>query len=64
MLSRVFFSLLVVARGFPGPAGQSDAWERMAAILVAGDTVVRTVAQARILHGPSASVLSACASLF
>jgi hypothetical protein len=40
MLYRVCFSLLVVARGFPGPAGQSDAWEQMAAILVAGDTVV------------------------
>jgi hypothetical protein len=40
MLCRIFSSLLVVVGGFPGLAAQSDAWERMTAMLVPGETVV------------------------
>ena len=40
MLCVIVSVLLMAAGALPGPAGQSDAWERMAASLVPGDTVV------------------------
>jgi len=40
MLYGIVSALLMAAGALPGPAGQSDAWERMATRLVPGDTVV------------------------
>ena len=40
MLYGIVSALLVAAGGLPGPAAQADAWERMAPMLVPGDTVV------------------------